>query len=154
MANPEWDNYRESRIKELELQFPGFSRAMAEEIEDYQSSKGSERRNCMGPDLEHQTTNALDKAKEIVCGDRARDYGKPSENHKSTALMWEAYLRLPPGTLDERDVCAMNMMQKLSRDRWRRINDNPVDLAGYAQNMSWVGDPRNGKTLGELNAGS
>jgi hypothetical protein len=101
-------------------------------------------------DVEHLTTLALDKAKEIVCGDRARDYGRPSENHGSTAGLWNAYLRLPPGFLDERDVCVMNILQKMSRDRWSRIDDNPVDWAGYAQNASWIGDPRGGKNLGAL----
>lgn len=107
-----------------------------------------------GPDVEHETTHTLDKAKSIVCGDRARDYGRPSENHKSTADLWTAYLRLPPGTLDARDVCVMNMLQKMSRDRWSRIDDNPVDWAGYAQNAAWVGDPRGGKNLDQMKEGT
>lgn len=101
-------------------------------------------------EVEHETTLALDKAAEIVCGDRAETYGLPSVNHARTARMWAAYLGLDPELLDARDVCHMNSLQKISRDRHLRKDDTVVDLAGYAQNASWVGDPRGGWNLDEL----
>lgn len=97
-------------------------------------------------DVEHETTLCLDKAKEIVLGDRARDYGRPSDNHTMTADLWDLYMirrresQGPHYRLDSFDVCMLNMLQKISRLAWRRIEDGTTDLAGYAQNARWCQD--------------
>jgi len=76
--------------------------------------------------------NLLNRASEIVCGDRASSYGTPQENHGRTAAMWSAYLGVE---VTAADVCALNILQKLSRERNRPKHDNRVDIAGYAANM-------------------
>lgn len=96
-------------------------------------------------DVEHETTKCLDRAKAVVCGDRAHDYGRPSENHARTAKLWAAYLGVPEDFLDARDVVQLNILQKASRDRHFRKDDTLDDQAGYAQNGAWVGDPREGQ---------
>lgn len=74
----------------------------------------------------------LDKAKTIVYGARQKNYGTPEENHGRTAALWSAYLGIE---ITPRQVCALNILQKISRDVNRPVPDNPVDIAGYAENM-------------------
>lgn len=81
----------------------------------------------------------LDEAQQAVHGPRQRDYGHPRLNHGCTAALWWAYLQrrmLTPGFrgLDARDVCQMNILQKVSRDANLRKRDNLVDEVGYAYN--------------------
>lgn len=98
-------------------------------------------KNCLhGEEEIHETTLCLDRASELVCGDRARDYGDPVQGYARLAAAWSAYLGFKK--LDGRDVICMLGLMKLFRDRVRRKTDNAVDLAGYAQLMAWVGDPR------------
>jgi len=92
---------------------------------------------CAARDIEHETTLCLDEAKQVVCGDRARDYGKPSVNHRRTADLIGAYLGIP---ITPRQVCVINILQKISRDAHEPKRDNLVDIAGYAQNAAWVED--------------
>lgn len=91
----------------------------------------------------HETTLALDAAADAVCGPRARDYGDPSEQFEKLAGIWTAYLGLAEeDAIDARDVCLMMIHMKTMRDSNRRVQDNLVDIAGYAQLASWIGDPR------------
>lgn len=78
----------------------------------------------------------LKEAAEIVYGPRRKDYGTPSENHGRTAALWTAYLGVP---ITARQVCALNILQKLSRDANMPKRDNMVDVAGYAENADLVG---------------
>jgi len=100
----------------------------------------------------------LDEAAEITAGDRQKFYGHPRDNHGCTAALWSAYLlrrvqsRLremgehPEDgrelehilTLDARDVCWLNILQKASRDANLRKRDNLTDTAGYARNAEMV----------------
>lgn len=64
---------------------------------------------------------------------RGRDYGSPATTHGRTAALWSAYLGC---AVTAEDVCALNVLQKLSRrangpgaDHWR-------DIAGYAANAA------------------
>ena len=66
----------------------------------------------------------LDEAAEIVDGARQLFYGPPA-----------AYLGAP---VSAADVCALNILQKLSRDRHAAKRDNLVDVAGYAENMDRI----------------
>lgn len=80
----------------------------------------------------------FEEALELVYGDRGEHYGHPSDNHGCTAEMWSAYLRRrgwtgPPLTV--RDVCWMNVAQKMSRDANAPKRDNIVDSCGYLGNV-------------------
>lgn len=73
----------------------------------------------------------LAQATELVSGDRQKAYGPPEENHARTAALWSDYL----GTkLTAHDVCMLNILQKVSRQRHHQSHDNLVDIAGYAAN--------------------
>lgn len=80
----------------------------------------------------------LSEAASIVGGARHQDYGTPLANHQRTADLWNAYLRCSPSEkpqpLTPRDVCMLNILQKVSRDRHAPKRDNLVDIAGYARN--------------------
>ena len=85
----------------------------------------------------------LDEAKFIVAGKRQNDYGSPAENHGCTATMWSAYLYRRFGLeacITGRDVCLMNILQKVSRDANSPQHDNAVDIAGYAENAEACGE--------------
>ena len=81
----------------------------------------------------------LKKSENIVNGERRESYGHPSENHGCTASFWSAYLsrKLRMSVqLDVRDVCQMNILQKISRDANMKGEDNVVDTIGYALNIA------------------
>jgi hypothetical protein len=87
--------------------------------------------------MEQQKKSILEEAAELVRGPRAAAYGTPAENHGRTAALWSAYL----GTaVSARDVCMLNVLQKLSRDRHSPGRDNLVDVAGYAENAQRIYD--------------
>lgn len=73
----------------------------------------------------------LAAAHHAVHGDRRADYGSPADNHARTALLWSAYLGV---TVSATDVCMLNILQKVSRQRHACKRDNLVDIAGYAAN--------------------
>lgn len=83
--------------------------------------------------------SALQKAYDAVHGDRQRDYGPPAANHERTAALWSAFLGI---RVSPRDVCWLNVLQKLSRDRHRPTEDNEVDIAGYAENAFLMREQR------------
>lgn len=76
-------------------------------------------------------TSILEEAARIVDGPRRADYGTPLENHGRTAALWSAYLGVP---ITPRQVCMLNVLQKVSRDAHAPKRDNLVDIAGYARN--------------------
>lgn len=73
----------------------------------------------------------LAEAERIVAGPRRDTYGSPLENHTRTAAMWSAYLGV---TITPRQVCELNILQKVSRDAHSPKRDNLVDIAGWARN--------------------
>jgi hypothetical protein len=81
----------------------------------------------------------LDEAAAIVDGPRRADYGTPAENHGRTAALWSAYLCVP---ITARQVCQLNILQKLSRDAHTAQRDNLVDIAGYARNAELLDDAK------------
>jgi hypothetical protein len=72
----------------------------------------------------------LDEARILVDGARQKDYGSPDICHSRTALLWSAYLNTE---VTARDVCMMNILQKVSRDSNASKRDNLVDICGYAR---------------------
>lgn len=89
-------------------------------------------------DSDPQATSILDEAKVLVHQNRREDYGTPAENHARTAALWSAYLG--GITITARDVCMLNILQKVSRDAYNGKRDNLVDIAGYAENAQLVGE--------------
>ena len=77
----------------------------------------------------------LAEAEKIVHGRRREDYGSPSQNHGRTASLWSAYLGVE---VSADDVCAMNILQKLSRLKHAYTRDSLVDIAGYAANVEMM----------------
>ncbi len=88
----------------------------------------------------------LDLAREAVDGARRMDYGTPKENHERTAALWSAYLGVP---IRATDVCMLNILQKVSRQRHAMKLDNLTDIAGYAENaflaFDWDSDATEGR---------
>lgn len=87
----------------------------------------------------------LERADKITSEDRQKAYGHPSDNHLITSLMWTAFLRdkLRDGeALNSRDVCMLNILQKVSREAHDEKEDNLVDIAGFARNAEQLQEPR------------
>ena len=85
-------------------------------------------------DTNHPPTGSiLAEAEAIVHGSRQADYGTPLANHSRTAALWSAYLGIP---VTARQVCMLNILQKVSRDAYRSKRDSLVDIAGYAENAN------------------
>lgn len=86
--------------------------------------------------------SVLEEARRAVAS-RVESYGPPRDNHERTANLWSIYLR---GVLRDkvnvsaRDVCLLNILQKVSRDIHRPKRDNLVDIAGYAENANLCED--------------
>ena len=79
----------------------------------------------------------LDEAAHVVNGPRRHYYGHPYENHGCTALLLSAWFERRFGFRVEftrRDVCMINILQKVSRDCGTPSHDNLVDIAGWAEN--------------------
>ena len=71
----------------------------------------------------------VDKAKELVNGERQGDYGHPFDDFSKTAKMWEA---LKPGVeFTPEDVALFMVCVKLSREVNQPKEDNIVDAHGY-----------------------
>ena len=74
--------------------------------------------------------------------ERGTCYGTPYSNHSCTAGLFTLWLRRRYGVkafqLDWRDVCAFNILQKLSRDAFSLQTDNWRDIEGYARNVLMV----------------
>jgi len=77
--------------------------------------------------------NALTLAAKCVYGDRNEQYGDPVDNHTLTANLWSQYLG---SKVTARDVCMMNILQKISREKTTGVvkQDTTTDIAGYALN--------------------
>jgi len=73
----------------------------------------------------------LDQAKQIVSGDRDKQYGQPEDNFAKVAALWANYLETPIGA---EDVAAMMILFKVARligSEYKSV-DSWVDIAGYA----------------------
>lgn len=81
-------------------------------------------------------TDILAEAQSIVDGPRRDDYGPPAVNHARTAALWSAYLGVD---ISPRQVCMLNILQKVGRDAHAPKRDNLVDIAGWARNAELVG---------------
>jgi len=75
--------------------------------------------------------NILEEANKITHKDRQKAYGKPSENFKQIAQIYE---KITGRYISPRDIVIIMICTKLSRESFTHKRDNMVDLAGY----SWV----------------
>lgn len=80
----------------------------------------------------------LERAQEIVFGDRQEKYGHPTPNHTCTGEMFTLYLERRYGeddddnSLDAQDVCIFNILQKISRLAHTPGHlDSLIDICGY-----------------------
>lgn len=82
-----------------------------------------------GPeDPEPTPLEILDRARELVYGEREKDYGHPADDYKRTAALWSALLgtEITPG---QAALCMV--LVKLSREMNAPKPDNLVDAHGY-----------------------
>jgi hypothetical protein len=85
--------------------------------------------------------NCAQLASEVVM-ERGKTYGSPVVNHTITAELWSAYLRDKLKVdLTPDDVCALMILQKLSRHKNGYHSDNQTDICGYALNQQIVNEP-------------
>lgn len=85
--------------------------------------------------------DVLQEAQRAVEGARHKAYGTPAENHPCTAEMFRVWRerRGADRPFDAVDVCAFNIIQKLSRlANAPDHRDSLVDIAGYAKNWALV----------------
>lgn len=86
--------------------------------------------------------NVLERANELVNGDRQDVYGDPHTNHQRIADLWNAYLRGSPNDeITPVDAAVMMMLVKVGRIMHTSGHyDNWVDIAGYAQVGYWCAE--------------
>lgn len=72
----------------------------------------------------------LQKAEQMVCGQREEDYGSPKINFQIVADLWNAY---SGANFTAIDVAIMMALLKIARIKsGTATKDSFVDLAGYA----------------------
>lgn len=86
-------------------------------------------------------SDVLQDAANVIEGARQSHYGNPDVNIGRTAELWSAYLGR---RVTERDVCMLNILQKVSRDVFCGKRDNLVDIAGYARCAELITDKLTG----------
>lgn len=78
----------------------------------------------------------LEKASEIICGEREKDYGDSNSSLDNIAVAWSAYLSAYTGNeieIEASDVACMMVMLKCIRQcHGEGKMDNFIDMAGYA----------------------
>ena len=76
-----------------------------------------------------QRSDILNKAKELVCGDRAKDYGDAYLNHKRIADLWSVIL--------EKEISVSQVYQCMIAVKLGRLihspnhEDSAIDICGY-----------------------
>ena len=79
--------------------------------------------------------DVLIAAKDVINGDRQKDYGPPRENFARIADYWTTYLRNKRGLdldVTPSDVALLMVLMKVARSHESPTRDTFVDLAGYA----------------------
>lgn len=74
--------------------------------------------------------NILEKAKEIINGDRQGTYGKPEDSFQMISELWSSYLKCDVSSVD---VANMMVLLKVARNAGGVYkDDNWIDICGYA----------------------
>ena len=75
------------------------------------------------------TKKILEKANELIAGDRHKDYGDKVENHNNIAKLWSAYKDIE---ITAHDVAIMMTLLKIARTKLGEISkDTYVDMSAY-----------------------
>ena len=75
------------------------------------------------------TDQFLNKASSLVKGQRHKDYGDKTDNHKNIAKLWSAYLDVD---ITPHDVAIMMCLLKVARTKLGEISeDTYIDMAAY-----------------------
>lgn len=91
------------------------------------------------PETEHGTTHAMTRARQLICGDRAREYGLPSVSFPLISQAWQAYDKARGDRPEDgRDIAWKFAISKGIRDAYRRKRDNPDDGIGFLQIAAWL----------------
>lgn len=87
--------------------------------------------NIGGTDMDARIRdNILEKAKEIINGERQGQYGKPENSFQRIAELWSTYLGRE---LSDYDVANMMILMKVARNAGGVYkDDNWIDICGYA----------------------
>lgn len=72
----------------------------------------------------------LDKAKEIICGDRQYTYGDALDNFSDIARLWSAYLQTDIGAEDVACMMALFKIARIQGSHYGHL-DSWVDAIGY-----------------------
>ena len=76
-----------------------------------------------------RTSEILNEAKNLVDGDRHKDYGDKTENHNNIAKLWSAYLDTK---VESHDVAIMMALLKMARTKLGAVSkDTYIDMAAY-----------------------
>jgi len=87
----------------------------------------------------------LQKAKDLITGDRNETHGDAFQNHAEIAEFWNIFLdkKLQPmASITAEDVALMMVLMKISRNNQGKKNnlDNFVDMCGYAAIAGEIND--------------
>ena len=75
------------------------------------------------------TEQFLNKASSLVKGQRHKDYGDKTDNHKNIAKLWSAYLDV---NITAHDVAIMMCLLKIARTKLGDVSeDTYIDMAAY-----------------------
>ena len=93
-----------------------------------------------------QRSEALKKADLLINGSRAKSHGDATETHTYIAQMWNILLRKKlKEPLDIHDVYrAMIWIKQLRNSQNPRVEDNLIDIIGYAALAIEAKDGKNG----------
>ena len=87
----------------------------------------------------------LEKAKDLITGDRNETHGDAFQNHAEIAEFWNIYLdkKLQPmASITAEDVALMMVLMKISRNTQGKKNnlDNFIDMCGYSAIAGEIND--------------
>jgi len=87
----------------------------------------------------------LQKAKDLITGDRNETHGDAFQNHAEIAEFWNIFLdkKLQPmASITAEDVALMMVLMKISRNTQGKKNnlDNFIDMCGYSAIAGEIND--------------
>ena len=97
-------------------------------------------------DVEHVTDReyCLEMAKQIVCNDRDKQYGKPENSFPVIAKLWSAYLGVDISPMDTAMLLGLLKVARIKTGKFKE--DNYIDLAGYTACAMELGGMKNEST--------
>jgi hypothetical protein len=101
---------------------------------DHKTTQVEESEDKGGPSVpDVEDTYILDSAKQTVY-DRPDQHGEPEDSFAIIADFWSNYLGIE---IEPHEVCDLFILMKVARNREGVYHeDNPEDIAGYAENYA------------------